>query len=406
MRIRPMSRWMAPAAAVVVVAAVGLGAAAAASASGSPDLPPKTVEQLLLDLASPSTTALSGTVALHADLGLPSLPGLSGGVSGSGVVPGDAASAVPAPPSSSPATQTVLDLLAGDHTLRVWADGPMHKRVAVLAEGSETDLIVDGTDVWLWRSAEQQVLHASLPSLPDEPALPEGDALSLFGHDIDPAGLPATPADAVDRLLAAVDPTTEVTVGETTIVAGRDAYQLVVTPRTEGTLVARVVVAVDAETNVPLSAAAYSTQRIEPALSVAFTSVAFEAPGADVFAFTPPAGATVTELPEDVERPMVPPGPDSKRPGAWDSPPDVTVVGEGWARVLVVRPPEQKAQPDDGPGALTDALGVLPRASGDWGSGYALSGPLFSVLVADDGRLAAGAVPVATLEEALASVTP
>ena len=72
--------------------------------------------------------------------------------------------------------------------------------------------------------------------------------------------------------------------------------------------------------------------------------------------------------------------------------------------MLVVRPPAGHASsstaiPNGG------VLETLPRVSGDWGSGRALTGTLFSVLVTDDGTLAAGAVPVETLEGAVAAAS-
>jgi hypothetical protein len=44
----------------------------------------------------------------------------------------------------------------------------------------------------------------------------------------------------------------------------------------------------------------------------------------------------------------------------------------------------------------------VPRATGDWGSGNLLTTRLFSVVVTDDGRFAAGAVDPSVLYAALA----
>lgn len=407
---RPALRWAAPAAAVALIAAVGVGAAAAASADDRPDLPPRTAEQLLADLAQPTTVTISGTVALHADLGLPEIPGLGGGVRGSGVVPDDAASVAPEATQATaadPVVATVLGLAAGDHTLRVWADGPERHRVAILADGAETDLVRNGTDAWLWQSDGQRAVHATLPQRPahDESTPPGLDGLELFGTPLDLADVPATPQEAAAALLAAAGPTTDITSGDTTRVAGRDAYQLVATPTVPDTLVARVAVAIDAETHVPLRLEVYSTQRAEPALAVGFTDVSYATPSADVFAFAPPAGATVTEVPGDAadgakETPPPGAGTPGTGPGRHGDRPDVTTVGEGWATVVVVTP---AAGAGSSSAALDGTpLDALSPVSGPWGSGHALAGTLFSVLLADDGRVAAGAVPVSALEDALA----
>ena len=78
--------------------------------------------------------------------------------------------------------------------------------------------------------------------------------------------------------LEAIDPTTEVTTSGVGTVAGRDAYELVLTPRDPETLVARVTLSMDAETNVPLRVRVYSTAIPDPAFEVGFTSVDYSTP--------------------------------------------------------------------------------------------------------------------------------
>ena len=378
--------------AVGLVAAVAGFAVDSASADDHPVLPPITAEQLLTDALQPTTQTLSGTVALSADLGLPELPGLTGAVTGTGVVPGSAASIAPGSSlPSSPALTGLTALLSGDQTLRVWADGPDRSRVAVIGDGEESDVVRNGTDVWVWQSAGQQALHATLPSLSTADGSTPPGLQALLGQDPSAlAQLPSTPQQAAAMLLAAVGPTTDVATDSTTSVAGRPAYRLVATPKDPGSLVARVVVAIDAGTHVPLRVDVYSTQRTDPAFTLGFTDVSFAAPPADVFAFTPPAGATVQQ--------WQPPTTNEAKPSGIGAHPDVRTTGTGWASVLVVTPPAG-AEPAGTTGGVLDAL---PRVSGDWGSGRTLTGTLFSVLVTDDGTLAAGAVPVETLEDAVA----
>ena len=153
----------------------------------------------------------------------------------------------------------------------------------------------------------------------------------------------------------------------------------------------------------PLRTDVYSTELTTPAFSVGFTDVSFTAPAAGTFAFTPPAGATVQQL----QLPTT----SSDTADATAAKPDVQMSGTGWASVVVVRMSDQSAT-GAAPGSglagsgLTGQLGVLlkalPTASGDWGTGHVLAGTLFSVLIADNGTLAAGAVPAATLKAAVA----
>ena len=219
--------------------------------------------------------------------------------------------------------------------------------------------------------------------------------------NISMGGLPVPPA---------IDPTTAVTVGRSARVAGRDAYELVLTPRDPDSLVHQVRIALDAKQHVPLRFEVLADGGGRPAFEVAFTQVDFRTPDADQFRFNPPPGVSVSEATD--ER-----GPAGKQFPDTDRRPDgqnVRTVGTGWTTVLVAR--LDAAGPADGPktGPRTDAkpgaqggadvvaqaLGGLPKVSGDWGSGRLLSGKLFSVLITDDGRVLAGLVTPERLYQA------
>ena len=109
--------------------------------------------------------------------------------------------------------------------------------------------------------------------------------------------------------------TSSVTLDAQTEVAGRPAYQLVVTPTSDTTLVGRIVVAVDAETSTPLRVQVWSTSDEKtPALEIGFTDVSFATPADSVLAFSAPAGRdrcrAAPEMPADAAaRPRTaPPG--------------------------------------------------------------------------------------------------
>ncbi len=80
-----------------------------------------------------------------------------------------------------------------------------------------------------------------------------------------------------------------------------------------------------------------------------------------------------------------------------------TVVGTGWSSVVVGQLPDTALAQGRDPGQLTRLLGALPKVSGDWGSGRLLTGTLFSAVLADDGRVAIGAVAPERLYAALAA---
>jgi outer membrane lipoprotein-sorting protein len=347
---RPALRWLVPG--LTVAAVLGGGAAASAiAASDDPDLPPRTAAELLVDLQTAQIGAVSGTVVMTADLGLPSMIGGAG-------EHGDA---------------DLGSLWSGSNTLRVWYDGPERARVALLGTLSQSDIIRNGQDLWIWDSSENKASHWTLP---------EG-----FATDPGEAALhpPLSPQEAADQALAAIEPSTEVSTDQTTRVAGRDAYELVLSPRDGDSLISEIRLAIDAEHSLPLAVQVYG-DGVEPAFEVEFTQISFEQPDPAQFEFNPPPGGTVTEQ-------------DSLSATMWHGDigtPQVAVVGEGWTSVLVLRAPAGNERIE----GMRGFLEMLPSVSGSWGSGHTISTELFSVLVTDDGRVLVGAVTSERLAEA------
>jgi outer membrane lipoprotein-sorting protein len=348
---RPALRWVVPAGVLAATFAIGLGGSLLnADAAGS--LPPRTAGQLLVDVQEAAVDGFSGTVVQRADLGIPALPSIQGGPTGD---------------------TELQSLVSGSHTLRVWYGGPGKTRVALLGTLGESDIINNGRDVWTWSSRQNEATHLRLPAAPDKAKAQE---------DL-PTDLPKTPQEAAERTLAALDPTTKVTTSGTGRVAGRDVYELILTPRDTNSLVGQIRLAIDGENKIPLRVQVFPKATGEPAFEVAFTQVSFEEPGEEQFTFKPPAGVKVTEekVSEDSHQRL--PEPRAKQDG-------VDVVGKGWTSVLVAQTGSPGAE--DTASGLGSYLASLPRVSGSWGSGYLLRGKLFTALMTDDGRLIAGAV--------------
>lgn len=376
---RPGARWAVPAAAAAVVLGAGVVSGAAGASSG---LDPRSAEQLLTDLQRPTTTQMSGTIQVDNDLGLPALPGATG--SGS----------------------DFSALLSGARTVRVWYDGPTKARVSLLGRAGQSDVVRNGSDLWVWSSPDKTARHTRLDPAAKKnlPARPT------------PTDLPTTPQEVADRALAAIDDTTEVSTSGLARVAGRDAYELTLTPKTNGSLVQRVSLAIDGQTKVPLRGRVFSTRADAPAIDVGFSSVDFSAPDPSVFSFSPPPGTTVSEVdPPSGARghgagTTTPSGP--AKSGANSK---TRVVGAGWNQVMVATVGKDAlnrlgsgmgGSAGSGAGAdagqtLSRALAALPPSSGPWGTGRAVEGTIFSIVLTDDGRLAVGAVPVERLHAAL-----
>lgn len=343
------ARWAVPIATVAAVgAAIGFGAIIAGASS--PDLPKKTAAELLVAVTD-SDQPFSGTVVQTSRLGLPELP-------------------LSATAAAGPAA-----LLTGSHTSRIWYSSPEQARVAVMDQLDETNVIRDGDDVWVWSSRTNTAQHAILP--PHEGVAPATPSA------------PVSPAEAAAALLAAIDPNTEVAVDGTAEVAGRAAYELVVTPRDDRSLIEDVRLAVDGATSMPLRVQVNSSGAEEPAFEVGFTSVTFGEPADDVFRFNPPPGATVDELDLMAIAAHKGEGPPADV-DAENTRPRPTVVGEGWTAVLVV--PEVTLPAPDDDGVLDALLSDASPVSGSYGSGRLFETELLSVLLLDDGRLLIGAV--------------
>lgn len=369
---RKAVRYLVPLA-VAGVAAGTIGLVPAFAGSGDPDLPKTTARELIEKIAASDTQQLSGTVRITTDLGLPSLDGLAGSLTGSG---GDGEES-----SADPASK-LTELASGTHTLRIAADGPERQKVSLLDDSAEYSLIRDGDEVWAYDSASDEVFHSKDAGRQDAPRKEKG-AL--------PSELPTTPKEFADEVLKASDGTTSFRVGGTAQVAGRDAYRLVVEPAQKGSTVKAVTIAVDAETGTPLKFTLTPSGGGKAVVDAGFTKVDFARPAASTFDFTPPKGAKVTEA-DEVEK--------EARREAEGAPEDFSgfdVIGEGWTSIATVKgaggPGAGVPETDDRPpaaGQFLDSFG--DKVTGAFGKGTVFSTRLVNALVTEDGTVYVGAV--------------
>jgi outer membrane lipoprotein-sorting protein len=325
-----------------IAAAVGTAGAVAVGllvitggANAQPELPPVTPEDLISSvLAAADPGPFNGTVELDNNLGLPALPD--------------------APQAAN-----------GTSTARIWSGGDDKGRVALPAGAGERTLVSDGTTHWAWNSEDRTVVRGPVEN-----------------RDATPADPTTAATTAIEELRAS----STVAVDGTASVAGRDAYELVLTPApTERTLLREVRVAVDAEKRMPLRLTVLATGSTDPALQVGFTELTFAPQDPALFTFTPPPGATVTDAPaRDAQR----------------TSPEATTVGDGWDTVKIMRRPADTTPETADPDA-PDLSALGSPVSGSWGSGRLVTTAVGSAIITDDGRVAAGAVPEQVLTDAL-----
>ncbi|WP_309304111.1 DUF2092 domain-containing protein [Arthrobacter sp. CJ23] len=375
--MRTWQHWLPAALVPLGLAAATLAASLQAGAAVT--LPEKSTAEILAMIGTSDVRALSGTLEQNSELGLPELPRTG--------------------PTAVPGAASVLELLSGSHTARVYLDSPDKARLQILDQLAERDVVLNGSELWLYNSADNSAAHAQLPAAKLPAAgLPESRIPR-------PAGpLPSRPAMPIpeqlaQHFLAAVEPSTEVTVGQPSRVAGRSAYHLVLNPRSTETLVESVAIDVDSETGLPLGVELRARGQAEPAFSLAFTELSLAVPDAGLFSFVPPPGATVEELAAPA-KPAVPPTPGTK-PADPAVPPlpetpggpaagGVTVSGSGWDTVIGLPPGTVAFGADP---LLAQATQAVP-------GGRAVSTALATALLLDDGRVYAGMVPLERLQSA------
>jgi outer membrane lipoprotein-sorting protein len=355
---RPALRWLTPLAFVLAISGTAL---VATSATAERKLPTRTAEELLVDVQQAKVDGLSGTVIQRANLGIPEIPGAD-------------------------ENSDLGSLVSGTHTLRVRFSEPNKARIAVLGTYGETNVITNGTDLWVWSSREQAATHRTLNP---------GDRPGELERK--PGDLPRTPQEAAEQVLAALEPTTTVTTDSDVTVADRAAYELVLQPNDDASLIGQIRLAVDGETKMPLRVQVLNVNA-DLVFEVGYDSVTFTRPEDREFEFNPPPGTKVTEEGEATPRTPTEEEREQARKEAEEARASAKVVGSGWSTVVV-----RKVGTPDGsePDQLQGFLSQLPRVSGDWGSGRLLAGTAFSAVLTDDGRLAVGAVRPEKLYQAL-----
>jgi outer membrane lipoprotein-sorting protein len=321
------------AAGIAVAGVVGLGLLTLQGGAGAqPALPPVSPEDLVTSVLKAQPGPFEGTVQLDNELGLPALPDL--------------------PQAAN-----------GTSTAQVWSGGGGKGRVQIPSPTGERTLVSDGTTFWAWNSDDRTVTKGTRQ--PDQTQAQVAD-----------------PTKAATDALAALQPTSTISVDGTDEVAGRPVYDLVLAPKpTERTLLREVRIAVDAQERMPLRLTVLAQGSTSPALQVGFTDLTFGPQDPGRFTFTPPAGATVKDAPSrDAQQQQ------------RDKP---TVVGEGWDRVIVEKVPQNN------PDRAKQLAGLGTPTSGSWGSGRLIKTAVATAIITDDGRVAMGAVPEQVLSETL-----
>ncbi len=355
----PLLRWLVPLVSAVVLLGGGWALTRISAVAGT-GLQPRSAAQLLADVQRAHLDGLSGTIVQTSDLGLPALPNTGG--SGSA---------------------NLSSLITGTHTLKVWFSGPDHARISLPGSASESDVILNGTDLWSWSSQTNTATHRTVqaPQHTHQQPMPQGAT---------------TPQAVAKQALAAITPSTKVYTDGTAQVAGRPAYELVLRPKTGTSLIRSIQIGIDGATHVPTSVRVLGRHGVT-ALDVSFTDFNPTRPGPAAFRFNPPPGAKVIQ-----KKGIVPGAGMQLAPGTSPQLPRSSaphLVGHGWNSVVVadlgskaLGALEQKSGPSAG--MLQRLLRAMPPAPASCGPAHMFKGTIFSAVLTKDGRLGIGPVPV------------
>ncbi len=348
---------LAAAAAGVVTGAAGLSLLAMPAGAGQPpSLPDIAPEKLVEQVLTSKPGAFGGTVEVDNKLGLPAI----------GEIP---------------------QLADGKHSARIWTDGNGKLRLALPNGQSEQTIVDDGSTTWSWNSQNNEVTKSEHKA--DKEVKPVNEQKAI------------DPATAAKEIVNQTKEFSDISVDGTARVANRAAYELVLTPKaSEKTLIREVRIAVDSELKMPLRVAVLTNGTAEPAGTVGFSQINVGPQDSKLFEFTPPANAKVTtpEAKEQKRRHEPELGLEQALNGK-----DPQIFGTGWDSVVGAKiPAEAMTQVPAEAQGLVDRF--TKKVSGSWGSGKLFTTKVATILIADDGRVVAGAVPEQVLFDTIGQV--
>lgn len=398
---RTVIRWIPAVLAPVLVAATAIGLSG--SATASVDLPDKTASQILQFINTNPDIAFSGKVVKVADLGLPPM----------NIIPDISQSMVDQMAKNAPKEMKdfipqasaqgelalALEFLAGTHRANIYVDGVTKSRVQVLDLLSERNFIRNGSDLWFYDAGKQTVRHSVIAE--GDEARAKEEAENFLNANSSKIAFDATsPASVADYFLSQASGSTAFTVGNDAMVAGRDVYQMTMTPKSTDTLVKSVQLSIDGATGLPLAVSVSANGQSGAAFEIAFESISFETPAASLFEFIAPAGSTTIEVPLPTEADLkkyagrTPTAEDEARARAEFE----KLQKAGWSAVAEI--PASDVPVEFSAGIKGNKL--FKELTKPVAGGRLFTTALMNILIADDGRIFAGSVTPEKLIEAAA----
>ncbi len=370
---------------IAVPAVIAAGAVAVPLQANAVDLPDLSANEVMVLMQQSEVQSFSGTIVKVSDMGLPTLE-FSSMVSEEMVaemeekMPEEFADFVPAVIESNILTQAV-ELISGTHRIRVYNSGTDKLRAQILDPMSQRDLIVNGDQFWIYDAKMATAVNGTIEMEQDPAKQAEAEkAITDYAASV---ALDLTSPEAIaDYLVSMIGDSSNLSVGTDHSVAGRTAYELILTPNVDGSLVERAKLSIDSETGMPLKVEVFSASQVDAAMSVGFEYISFGAIDQSLFDFTPPAGTEVSSLDSsDYEA-------GDKDSADYAEKTEPEILGENWLSVVHLA-----AMPTEIPADLmsNELFGdMFTEVQG----GRVLTSALVNVLITDSGDVYMGAVTI------------
>jgi outer membrane lipoprotein-sorting protein len=167
---------------------------------------------------------------------------------------------------------------------RLWATNDGRGRIELQANAGDVQVVWNHSAVSIFDASSNTVYRFTLPAA--ENATPDSTDKR--------AGPPALAE--IDSLLKALGAHATISAAQPTDVAGRPAYNVSLSPKHDGGLLASAALAWDAERGVPLRIAVFAQGGSSPVLELTVTQISYgSVPSSDVDV-KPPAGAKVVDI--------------------------------------------------------------------------------------------------------------
>jgi outer membrane lipoprotein-sorting protein len=163
---------------------------------------------------------------------------------------------------------------------RLWLTGDGRGRVELQSSAGDTQIVWNPSEVTVYDASSNTVYRADLPARTRQGSAPDA--------------VPSLPR--IDSFLAALSLHAEISPAQPTNIAGQPAYEVSLSPKHDGGLLASAALAWDAARGVPLRVAIFAQGSAAPVLELRATDIAYGPVSSSDVEVAPPAGAKVVQL--------------------------------------------------------------------------------------------------------------